>query len=106
MTQSTAPKREGVLAGMKVLSFCHYLQGPACTQYLSDMGADIVKIEPEANPPTDTVAGETYPWIRIRTLDDQPVYVFGKYVRSPLGYRAGFQKIDGEWRLTFFVTGD
>lgn len=47
MTQSSAPKREGVLAGMKVLSFCHYLQGPACTQYLSDMGADIVKIEPK-----------------------------------------------------------
>jgi len=47
MTQTTAPKREGVLAGMKVLSFCHYLQGPACTQYLSDMGADIVKIEPK-----------------------------------------------------------
>ncbi len=47
MTQPKAPKREGVLAGMKVLSFCHYLQGPACTQYLSDMGADIVKIEPK-----------------------------------------------------------
>lgn len=31
---------------MKVVSFCHYLQGPACTQYLADMGADVVKIEP------------------------------------------------------------
>ncbi|MCC7047819.1 MAG: CoA transferase [Alphaproteobacteria bacterium] len=40
------PKRDGVLAGMRVLSFCHYLQGPACTQYLTDMGADVVKIEP------------------------------------------------------------
>ncbi|MCG6121613.1 MAG: CoA transferase [Microvirga sp.] len=31
---------------MRVISFCHYLQGPAATQYLADMGADVVKIEP------------------------------------------------------------
>ena len=31
---------------MKVVSFCHYLQGPACAQYLADMGAEVVKIEP------------------------------------------------------------
>ena len=35
-----------MLVGMNVLSFCHYLQGPACTQYLADMGADVVKVEP------------------------------------------------------------
>jgi crotonobetainyl-CoA:carnitine CoA-transferase CaiB-like acyl-CoA transferase len=31
---------------MRVVSFCHYLQGPACSQYLADMGADVVKVEP------------------------------------------------------------
>lgn len=31
---------------MKVVSFCHYLQGPACSQYLADLGADVIKIEP------------------------------------------------------------
>jgi crotonobetainyl-CoA:carnitine CoA-transferase CaiB-like acyl-CoA transferase len=35
-----------LLDGMKVVSFCHYLQGPAAMQYLADMGADVVKIEP------------------------------------------------------------
>jgi crotonobetainyl-CoA:carnitine CoA-transferase CaiB-like acyl-CoA transferase len=35
-----------LLNSMKVVSFCHVLQGPACTQYLGDMGADVVKIEP------------------------------------------------------------
>lgn len=35
-----------VLEGMKVLSFCHYLQGPAAMQYLADMGAEVIKIEP------------------------------------------------------------
>ena len=37
-----------LLDGIRVVSFCHYLQGPAATQYLADMGADVVKIEPTA----------------------------------------------------------
>jgi crotonobetainyl-CoA:carnitine CoA-transferase CaiB-like acyl-CoA transferase len=35
-----------VLEGMRVVSICHYLQGPAGAQYLADMGADVVKVEP------------------------------------------------------------
>ena len=35
-----------MLIQMNILSFCHYLQGPACTQYLADMGADVIKVEP------------------------------------------------------------
>lgn len=35
-----------LLDSMKVVSFCHVLQGPACTQYLGDMGAQVTKIEP------------------------------------------------------------
>lgn len=37
----------GLLTGMRVLSFCHYLQGPAAAQYLADMGADVIKVEPK-----------------------------------------------------------
>lgn len=35
-----------LLDGLNVLSFCHFLQGPAAMQYLADMGADVIKIEP------------------------------------------------------------
>ena len=35
-----------ICLGMRVVSFCHYLQGPASAQYLADMGADVIKIEP------------------------------------------------------------
>lgn len=37
-----------LLDGLKILSFCHFLQGPAAMQYLADMGADVIKIEPPA----------------------------------------------------------
>lgn len=39
-----------LLDGMRVLSFCHYLHGPAATQYLADMGADVIKVEPPGGP--------------------------------------------------------
>ena len=35
-----------MLDGMRVVSFCHYLQGPAASQYLADLGALVVKVEP------------------------------------------------------------
>lgn len=34
-----------MLNGMRVASFTHWLQGPATTQYLADMGADVIRVE-------------------------------------------------------------
>lgn len=33
------------LAGFKVISLTHYLQGPSCAQLLGDLGADLIKVE-------------------------------------------------------------
>jgi crotonobetainyl-CoA:carnitine CoA-transferase CaiB-like acyl-CoA transferase len=46
-----------LLNQMKVVSFCHVLQGPACTQYLGDMGASVIKIEPLAGERSRRWAG-------------------------------------------------
>ncbi|MGH2554456.1 MAG: CaiB/BaiF CoA transferase family protein [Actinomycetota bacterium] len=35
-----------LLSGIRILSFTQWLLGPAAVQYLADMGADVVKIEP------------------------------------------------------------
>jgi crotonobetainyl-CoA:carnitine CoA-transferase CaiB-like acyl-CoA transferase len=35
-----------LLSGFKIVSFCHWLQGAAASQYMADVGADVIKIEP------------------------------------------------------------
>ena len=34
------------LDGIKILSFNHFLSGPAAAQYLGDLGADVIAVEP------------------------------------------------------------
>ncbi|GAA1384512.1 CoA transferase [Pseudonocardia kongjuensis] len=37
-----------MIEGMRVLALSHFVQGPAASQYLADLGADVVKVEPPA----------------------------------------------------------
>lgn len=66
---------------------------------------DIVEFLGEENK-TETIDGETYPWIHLRTLDGTEGYLWGKFVERPIGYRAGFEKRDGVWKMVFLVSGD
>lgn len=36
----------GLLDGVRILAFTQFLLGPAACQYLADMGADVIKVEP------------------------------------------------------------
>jgi crotonobetainyl-CoA:carnitine CoA-transferase CaiB-like acyl-CoA transferase len=40
------PKGLQLLEGVRILAFTQFLLGPAACQYLADMGADVIKIEP------------------------------------------------------------
>lgn len=46
------------------------------------------------------------PWQKIKTADGRTGFVDSKLVRSPVGYRAGFAKKNGQWWMEALVAGD
>ncbi|MGE0527745.1 MAG: SH3 domain-containing protein [Bdellovibrionales bacterium] len=46
------------------------------------------------------------PWIKVVTPDGQTGYMWSKYLRWPLDYRAHFTKVDGRWLMNVFIAGD
>ncbi|MBI2875122.1 MAG: SH3 domain-containing protein [Firmicutes bacterium] len=56
---------------------------------------------------TVEIDGRSYPWIRIGLPTGKAGYVAGKYIWTPVGYRAGFEKLNtGQWKMTFLLAGD
>lgn len=45
-------------------------------------------------------------WTAIQRPDGKTGYVATQYVRSPIAYRAFFERTDNRWRLVTFVAGD
>lgn len=45
-------------------------------------------------------------WQQVKTADGHTGWVEARSVRSPVGYRAGFLKTDGKWRMNALVAGD
>jgi len=66
----------------------------------------IVHMEEIPEEIEETINGETHPWRKIGLPDGRKGFVWGKYARSPVSYRAGFERTNGFWKLTFFLAGD
>jgi hypothetical protein len=45
-------------------------------------------------------------WINVKTADGRSGWVESRFVRSPVGYRAGFSKRSGQWKMEALVSGD
>jgi crotonobetainyl-CoA:carnitine CoA-transferase CaiB-like acyl-CoA transferase len=64
MTSTTAPAAQtapGPLAGIKVLEIASIVLGPLATQYLGDMGADVIKIEAPQGDLTRSLGPQRHP---------------------------------------------
>lgn len=46
MNTQANPHTAGILAGIRVLDFSRYLAGPFCASILSDLGAEVIRVEP------------------------------------------------------------
>ncbi len=63
---------------------------------------DIVKLG-EGEPKRSADKRE---WIPVVLADGQKGYVASEYIRSPIDYRAFFEKKNGKWLMTAFIAGD
>jgi hypothetical protein len=45
-------------------------------------------------------------WQEVKLADGRTGFVEAKFIRSPIAYRAGFNKEGDRWRMTAFVSGD
>lgn len=76
------------------------------SQTLTMVSYDIVK-RLDTTTMEETIGGETHPWVKIQLPDEREGYVYGKYVHSPIGYRAAFEKQpSNKWLMTFLLAGD
>jgi Bacterial SH3 domain len=53
-----------------------------------------------------TADGKPSEWLKVTTLGGQTGYVKSDFIRRSIGYRAGFEKKRGIWKMTYFLAGD
>jgi len=74
------------------------------SKVLATLSYNIVQMEND-EPGTNSDAAEA-DWYRVKTLGGLRGYVKADYVRSPIAYRAGFEKKRGVWKMIAFISGD
>lgn len=77
---------------------------------VAQLSHDVVKIvsyDRDFGKQTQTIGDQTHAWQKIQMADGKYGYVWGKFCRTGIDYRAGFAKVRDEgWKMTFFLAGD
>lgn len=81
-------------------------EGPSAeSRVVAQLSYNIVTVETDP----DTEAGkirEKRGWSKVKTLGGLEGWVKNDLVRSPIDYRAGFEKKRGVWKMVAFIAGD
>lgn len=72
---------------------------------LTQLSYNIVKVDYEKSVSEGTEE-QIYKWLNITTLGGKKGFVSAEFVRSPIDFRAIFEKKKGSWKMTAFVAGD
>ncbi len=71
---------------------------------VAKLSYNIVRVEHELVPKSGK---SEYPgWFRVRTFGGLEGFIKREFVRSPVDYRAGFEKKRGRWVMVAFISGD
>lgn len=65
----------------------------------------IVKVDYENSVKINNDENE-YSWLKVETLGGKKGFVKTELVRSPIDYRAIFEKQNGKWKMITFIAGD
>jgi hypothetical protein len=78
----------------------------ASSRIVADLSYTVVKVDYQ-NSVKDKSNAENYAWLKVETLGGKSGYLPGRFVRSPIGYRAAFEKNRGGlWKMVAFLAGD
>ncbi len=72
---------------------------------IAQLSYNVVKVDYE-NSVRKTGTEDEFSWLKIETLGGKKGFVKAEFVRSPIAYRAGFEKKNGKWKMTVFIAGD
>lgn len=103
MPPNSDPYTHGAVIGAGV----RLRSGPGLnTKIVSNLSYDLVEFI-EETPLTEVIGGETHPWIKVKLMDGTEGFLYGKFYRSPIDFRAGFKlQKDGQWKMARLLAGD
>ncbi len=73
---------------------------------IGSLSWDLADLLSEESSIEETINGETHLWQKVKSVNGETGYVYGKYIRSPIDFRAGFKQYDGRWMMDLFIAGD
>jgi hypothetical protein len=69
---------------------------------VASLSYNVVRVDHE----NSVKKGDDYVWLKVETLGGKKGFVKAEFVRSPIDYRAGFEKKRGLWKMVVFIAGD